>query len=536
MAQQTTKIFLFVLFGFCTNLAQAQILKYNLSSPRFALETHLKYLDEPNYRPHVSAKALYYDDRFTVEEMEDRAIKLKRIFDGLGIYIDLQKVPKEPNYADSLSGNRHIYVLDKNYPDIYLEKIGHRWLYSHHTTNLIPELYDQTYPFGTGKLLDRTLGANQTKYFSLYIWQYIGIVLALFISILVYIIILYLSQKIIGSILKRFGYEVAHQFIDSVSRPFTRLLVVFWLMLASRLLQFPYPLSHYVTATFKVLWPFFAIFVCYRLVDVFHYYFLRIAARTQTQLDNQLAPLLQKTLKALVIIIALLLIFNNLGFDVTGLVAGLSIGGLAFALAAQDTLKNLFGSLMIFVDHPFQLGDIVVTPDFRGEVEEIGFRSTRIRTLDNSVISVPNSKMADTIIDNLGMRRFRRLKVDLELAIDTPPDLIEVFIVGLRKIIENHPLALQDLSLVHLFNIDQGAYTVYFNTYYTVPDMASELKARHEILLEMRKLADFFQIQFAYPTRTKLQVENFATQALGDRNATTKEDYEDKLRTFLERK
>lgn len=533
---QKNIILLLFLLGFCPNLIQAQILKYNLSTPRFALETHLKYLEEPNYRPHVSAKSLYYDDRFSIEEMEDRAIKLKRIFDGLGIHIDLQKVPKEPNYSDSLSGNRHIYVLDKNYPDIYLEKIGHRWLYSRHTSNLIPELYDQTYPFGTGKLLDRTLGSSQTRYFGLYIWQYVGIVLALFISGLLYIVILYLSQRIIGSILKRFGYEVARKFIDSVSRPFTRLLVVFWLMLASRLLQFPYPLSHYVTATFKVLWPFFAIFVCYRLVDVFHYYFLRIAEKTQTQLDNQLAPLIQKTLKALVIIIALLLIFNNLGFDVTGLVAGLSIGGLAFALAAQDTLKNLFGSLMIFVDHPFQLGDMVVTPDFRGVVEEIGFRSTRIRTLDNSVISVPNSKMADTIIDNLGMRMFRRLQVDLELAIDTPPDLIEVFIVGLRKIIDNHPIAQSDLSLVNLFNINHGAYTIFFNTYYPVPDMAAELKARHEILLEVRKLADFLQIQFAYPTRTKLQIENFATQSNNERSTNTREDYEKRLKDFLEKK
>ena len=130
----------------------------------------------------------------------------------------------------------------------------------------------------------------------------------------------------------------------------------------------------------------------------------RRAEKTVSTLDDQLIPLLRKFLKAVVLVLGAVWILSRLDFNVTALLAGVSLGGLAFALAAQDTLKNMFGSLLIFLDKPFQVGDWIQADSIDGTVEEVGFRSTRVRTFANSVIYVPNGKLSDMMVNNMGMR------------------------------------------------------------------------------------------------------------------------------------
>jgi small-conductance mechanosensitive channel len=124
------------------------------------------------------------------------------------------------------------------------------------------------------------------------------------------------------------------------------------------------------------------------------------------------------------------------------LLAGLGIGGIAFALAAKDTVENLFGSVTVLVDRPFQVGDWVVIGDQEGTVEEIGFRSMRLRTFYNSRITIPNSLLVKSAVDNLGARRYRRVKCMIGVQYDTPPDRIEAFCEGIRELIRRHPAGL----------------------------------------------------------------------------------------------
>jgi MscS family membrane protein len=211
------------------------------------------------------------------------------------------------------------------------------------------------------------------------------------------------------------------------------------------------------------------------------------------------------------VVIGGLFILQNLNVNITALLAGISIGGLAIALAAQDTLKNFFGSLMIFIDKPFSVGHWITSGDLDGTVEEVGFRSTRIRTFRNSLTYVPNGKLADSTIDNHGLRQYRRFFMHISITYDTPPDLIEVFVEGLRKIVDRHPNTRKDFYIVEFNDMGDFALKIMFYIFFAVPTWPEELRARHEVLVEIVRLAEKIGIRFAFPTQT-LHMENFPGQ------------------------
>jgi MscS family membrane protein len=284
--------------------------------------------------------------------------------------------------------------------------------------------------------------------------------------------------------------------------------VILLLSVLLPVLQLPADASHWIMISLKTLLPLFATIVFYRLVDVLSMYLEHLATKTQSTLDDQLVPLVRKTLKTFVVSIGTLFILQNLDIPIIPLLTGLSIGGLAFALAAQDTIKNFFGSLMIFIDKPFQIGDWITSGEIDGSVEEVGFRSSRVRTFRNSLMYVPNGKLADSTIDNHGMREYRRFYTQIAVTYDTPAELLETFIVGLRKIVENHPDTRKDYYHIYFNEMASFSLNIMFYIFFKVPDWPAELKARHEILMEVMKLGRSLGVHFAFPTQT-LHMENF---------------------------
>jgi MscS family membrane protein len=190
-------------------------------------------------------------------------------------------------------------------------------------------------------------------------------------------------------------------------------------------LQLPIESSQFAIIVIKLLTILFVVMLIMNLLAVFITYGERYTQRTESKLDEQLVPIIKRTLQAVIIGVGIIQGLRVMQIDVTALIAGISIGGLALALAAQDMLKNLFGSLTIFLDRPFQIGDWINFSGVDGTVEEVGFRSTRVRTFANSMVYVPNGKLADMIINNYGLRNYRRFKTTIALTYDTPPLLIE---------------------------------------------------------------------------------------------------------------
>lgn len=480
----------------------------NLSSPYQTVYTHLYYLQEDHYKPEVAARTFSLRDR-SLEEAEDLAIKLKQILDGEGIYIDMDLLPRKSDYVDSLS-QQYKYVLSRQLPDIYLvRKENVRWLYSEKTAERIPEIYQNVFPFGTHKLLDWLPRLGQKRIMGLHLWQYLAILILIILAFVVHRLFTYLFRRSMNQLLRSMGYEeMAKKFVLPVARPLSLFVVSLLLLVFSPVLQLPPEMGHWLLLFIRAALPLFATVVFYKLIDLVGVYMHRFAQRTESTLDDQLVPLLRKSLRTFVVIIGSLFILDNLDFNVTAFIAGLSIGGLAFALAAQDTIKNFFGSLMIFIDKPFQIGDWITSGEIDGSVEEVGFRSTRIRTFRNSVTSVPNGKLADWVVDNHGLRQYRRFYTLLALTYDTPPQLVQLFVDGLKKIVADHPKTRKDFYEIHLNELGTHSLDIMFYIFFAVPNWSEELQARHEILIRIMELAESLEVRFAFPTQT-LHMETF---------------------------
>jgi MscS family membrane protein len=210
----------------------------------------------------------------------------------------------------------------------------------------------------------------------------------------------------------------------------------------------------------------------------------------------------RKLLQILIVGAAIIYILSEMDINVTALIAGLSIGALALALAAQDTVKNLIGSIMIFIDKPFQVGDWVLLDGQEGTIIEVGFRSTRIQLLDTSIVSMPNGNVANLTIINLGVRTFRLLNVLIGVTYDTSPEKIEAFTEALKKLILEHPEIHKENSLVHFREMGDFALKIIFRCFIPVNNIGDELRIKEQIYLEIMRIAQRLNIEFAFPSQT----------------------------------
>ncbi len=242
--------------------------------------------------------------------------------------------------------------------------------------------------------------------------------------------------------------------------------------------------------------------VAYRGIDIFMDVLTRRASETESKLDDSLVPLLRTAVRLFVTFVGLLFVLQNLDINVSSLIAGLGLGGLAIALAAQDTVRNLLGGVTIFADKPFEVGDWVVVDGVEGTVEAVGFRSTRVRTFYNSLISVPNGNLMDSGIDNMGQRRWRRYKTTLGVAYHTKPDQLQAFVEGIRAIIQANPGMRQDYYIVEFHGFGPTSLDILVYCFIDAEDWNEELRTRHVLNLDIMRLAESLQVEFAFPTQT----------------------------------
>lgn len=493
-----------------TVLAQ-EALPDTFQSPYDVIYNHLKFLQEDSYRPEQAAKSLYHSD-LSNEKLQNLAVELKQVLDGTGSYVALDDLPKSPDYYDSLT-RRSRYVLFDEFPDIYVQKYEDgQWYYSNHTVQQVDKLHKEVYPFGTDKLLNLLPKLGSKKYVGLHLWQLIGILFIITVGFSLYKILTFLSRNVITGLLHRYGkVDIAKNYIIPAARPLSLFLVFLLVRLLVPVLQLPAWTTSYLIRAVDAALPLFATIFFYKLVDVLGAYMTDLAEKSANTLDDQLVPLVRKILKTFVIVVGIIAILRGFKFDIWPLLTGLSLGGLAFALAAQDTLKNLFGSLMIFVDRPFQIGDWITSGEIDGTVEEVGFRSTRVRTFRDSVMYVPNSIISNSNVDNHGRRKYRRFYTRLSITYDTPARLIEVFVEGIRRIVQEHPDTRKDYYNIFLNDYAASSLDVMLYIFFAVPSWGEELRCRQEIMLEVNKLAEHLGVRFAFPTQT-LHIEQVPGQ------------------------
>lgn len=517
---------LFVLLALGT-----QAREVNLNTPRSCVKTHMENLQADDYNPDKAAKVFHKVDS---EKARDYAIKLKEILDAKGLYIYYSQIPNQSNYRDTLT-HSNTYVLFNDFPEIYLKKYGENWYYSKQTAEQIPTLHQSVFPFGINHLISFIPKSGRKQFLGLALWQYVGIGILFLLCFLVYKVSSYLVNRFIHKLLaKALGGGDANVYEKAISKALSWLVVLLVLNTFLPAIQLPVNFSYYFFITLKVLIPVLITFILFRSLDILGVYMSWMAGKTETTFDDQLVPLLRKALKVLTVIIGILFILQNLNFNITAVLTGLSIGGLAFALAAQETIKNIFGSVMIFMDKPFQVGDFVkVQQDVTGYVEEVGVRSTRVRTFDSSLITVPNGKLADMVIDNMEYRYQRHFYNTIGVTYDTPPELLQTFVDGIRSIIAEHPTTSKEEYFVGFYEMADYSLNIviwcYFQTYY----WQTEIQCREEVLLAIMRLADQMGVRFAFPTST-VHVEDFPGQEAKTPNYSgSKEDYDQQMRLYF---
>lgn len=503
------KISLIFLFIVTFSFAQDKV-KVDLSNPNATIYTHLYFLQPNSYNETNAAQTIY---GYQGEEAAEIAVKLKKILDGKGLKVDFTKVPFDPNYADTLGLSRtYRYVLfPNNYPKIYVEKIDGKWYYSRETANLVPALYNDIYPWYADKLQEFIPDVGHKKILGMQVWQYILLLMLLAITVGLFFIL----HKVFYFILRRIQYILVHKSnlkintgLKKLSRPLVLLVLTHFVKTLLPLLLLPLDLNTFLFLSINIMVTVFWIFVFLKLVHAVMDVYADYAESTHQKLDDQLVPILRNFLTGIVLFLGLLKMLTLFGVQPVTVIAGASIGGLALALASQDTVKNLIGTLMIFVDKPFHIGDWIEAGDVIGTVETVGFRSTTVRAADTSVYQIPNSTLSEMVVNNKGLRSFRRYQTKLGIRYDTPPQLIEAFVTGIRKIIDIHPGTRNGAYNVEFISFGDSALEVLLNVYFVELDWNLEQSSKHALHMAILNLASELGIEFAFPSSTVI-IEQF---------------------------
>jgi MscS family membrane protein len=500
-----------LLLLFSVQLLEAQTQRapeVTLESPNNTMWVHLYYLQADTYEPAKAARVI--PPGTDSVEAVNMARELKQILDGKGLFVRLNEIPVDSNYMDSVS-RQHIYTpFPSALPGVYLERIDGKWYYSPETINNLDRIHDEIYPWGTEYLLDIAPQWSMQKFLGLKLWQWIGILTFILIGYLLHLLLKMIIKPILGRyIVKRL------QLVDLDQKLQRRLAQVVSLLLIFLLFRRLYPalqLPVEWASTFRMV---LAIFIAvlfaillYRIFKVLVVYLESAAAKTESKMDDQVLPIIERGATILIIIGAVFYILSVVGVNVAALIAGLSIGGIALALAAQDTVKNLIGSVMIFMDKPFQVGDFVLVDGEYGTVTEVGFRSTRIMLKDTSIIAIPNGQVANMTIRNLGIRFYRILDTEISLTYDTPPYLIEQFVEGVRKILQMHPMTVKEDQYVYFSRMADSSLNVMVRTHIRTQLWDEELNVKQDLFLDIMRMAKGMGIRFAFPSRT-LYIEDF---------------------------
>ncbi|USN45378.1 MAG: mechanosensitive ion channel family protein [Candidatus Woesearchaeota archaeon] len=237
-----------------------------------------------------------------------------------------------------------------------------------------------------------------------------------------------------------------------------------------------------------------------RIVDaIIAEYLEPLTKKTDNDLDDQIVPIVRKITKFIIIIVALLIGLDNIGYDITALIAGLGIGGLALAMASKETIGNFFGGLTVFADKMFKRGDRVKVAGYDGFVEEIGIRSTRVRTFDGSMVIVPNAMFTTDAIENVSEEPTKKTTVTLGVTYDTPPKKLDLAKKLIKDLLKKQKGIKED-PIVVFSNFNSSSLDIM--VIYHITDKKNFLAIRDEVNMNILKAFTKNKIEFAFPTQT----------------------------------
>lgn len=311
--------------------------------------------------------------------------------------------------------------------------------------------------------------------------------------------------KRISIIARKTKTELDDVLVKKTAQPVSNYILLLGFWFVGQIFNFPktpFDLRLFYMRTLEVVAALNTVVIFWRVTDILGNHFFKKVVNTSSKLDDHLVPIFQKTSKAFIGLLGIIYIIQVLGYSISGIVAGLGLGGLAVAMASKDALANLFGSVMIFADHPFKVGDWIKLNGEEGTVEEIGFRSTRIRTFPKTLITVPNSVVANAAINNFSRMPKRRVKFSVGVTYETSADQMDKLVKDIKILLLNHEDVDQDFHLVNFTDFGSSSLDILVYYFTRTTDWSDHLSLRQEINLAIMRLVENSGLSIAFPSRT----------------------------------
>ncbi|MCU7797531.1 MAG: mechanosensitive ion channel family protein [Candidatus Thiodiazotropha sp. (ex Myrtea spinifera)] len=313
-------------------------------------------------------------------------------------------------------------------------------------------------------------------------------------------VVYWVFSRIVRGVTSRTKSKLDDIIVDMVEEPVVFLLITFGIWFGLSQLTLPEILEVSIGNAYHVIFALLIGWMLSRLFDaIYQEYLVPWASKTENDLDDQLLPVLSKGVKMIIWAMAVIIGLNNAGYNVGALIAGLGIGGLALAMAAKDTVSNIFGGFTIFSDQPFKINDRVKVAGYDGTVSEIGVRSTRLRTLEGREVTIPNAKFADAPVENVTREPSRKVVLNLGLTYDTTSEQMQQALDLLREIHEDNPGAEDKVSLG--FN-GFGDFSLNILFIYYIRKGADILSVQTEMNMAILRAFNEKGLEFAFPTQT----------------------------------
>ncbi len=318
--------------------------------------------------------------------------------------------------------------------------------------------------------------------------------------------IYWLSGNIIKKVTKKTKSKLDDLIIDKIEEPVILALVLGGFWYAISYLNVSEGFAGFADKAFYVAFTFDVSWLVVRLVDsVLVEYLSPLVKKTKGNLDDQLLPIIRKSLKATIWAVAVIVGLNNAGYDVGALLAGLGLGGLAFAMAAKDSVANLFGGITVFMDKPFKIGDRIVIDGYDGTVSDMGLRSTKLRTLAGRIVTIPNKNFTEKYIENISSEPSRKMSITIGLTYDMTTEDINKGIELLKEINKQCDYTLDD-CVVYFASFGDFSMNLSF-TYFIKSKPDFWFLAPNEINLRILQKFNDAGLEFAFPTQTILTQE-----------------------------
>ena len=332
--------------------------------------------------------------------------------------------------------------------------------------------------------------------------DYVLPILVIIASLIIAKVIYNIFRVYVRKITEKTKTNLDNLILDYVEKPFVLLIVIVGLIYS---LEFVVSESAIIDTLESILFALLILDLGWFTIGIinafFENYFVKITKKTKTKLDDMLVPIIKKVITITISLITIMIVLSNYGYDISALLGGFGIAGIAVAMAAQDTIKDVLGGVAVITNRPFEVGDAIRYKNIEGTVTEVSVRYTRIQTWEGTIVTIPNSQIGGAEIENYGKASRRRITVDVGITYETPPRKIQKALDILKEVANSQEYVVKELTRSYIHSYGDFAIVLRLRYYIDREGFSHLFDIKHNINMEIKKRFDKAKIEFAYPTQ-----------------------------------